>query len=135
MSETNIFERAAKNKTRFASSKGQLTVEDLFDLSLTDLDKMAKAINKALSEEGEGTFLTSSSTSKTATENRLRFDLVLHVIRSREAANAASKTRAEKQAQISQIRELVQAKQNEAMAGKSVEELMKQLAELEAAVV
>lgn len=135
MSETNIFERAAEQKLRFSSSKGELTVEDLYVLSLTDLDKMAKAVNKAIQDEGEGSFLTSSATTKTSTANRLRFDLILHVIKSREAKNLAAKTRADKAAQIAQIRELVTAKQNEAMAGKSIEDLMKQLQELEAAVV
>lgn len=135
MSETNIFERAAEQALRFPSGRGELTVEDLYNLSLTDLDKMAKSTNKALNDEGEGSFLTSSTTTKTSTANRLRLELIVHVIKSREAKALASKNRAEKAAKIAQIKDLVNSKQTEALGSLSVEDLMKELAALEAAVV
>ena len=48
-----MFERAAKRKLRFTSSKGSLSVEDLYDLSLTSLDSIAKGVNRQLKAEAE----------------------------------------------------------------------------------
>ena len=45
MELTNVFERAAMNKYRFPY-KGQISVEDLWDLSLPGLDSVFKQLNK-----------------------------------------------------------------------------------------
>lgn len=45
MELTNVFERAAMNKYRFPY-KGQISVEDLWDLSLPGLDSVFKHLNK-----------------------------------------------------------------------------------------
>ena len=38
MTTENLFEMATRNKMRFSSTKGELSVEDLWDLSDKDLD-------------------------------------------------------------------------------------------------
>jgi len=72
-----MFEKALKNKLRFeGSGQGVLSTEDLFDLSLPTLDKMAKGVNKLLRDEGEDSFIP-SATPKRATNNDLPYYLVL----------------------------------------------------------
>lgn len=48
MTVENIFEFATRNKVRF-SFKGLISVEDLWDLSLTNLDSIYKELNKSQS--------------------------------------------------------------------------------------
>ena len=38
----NIFEKASKQKLRFVTSKGMISSEDLWDMSLQSLDIIAK---------------------------------------------------------------------------------------------
>jgi hypothetical protein len=38
-----MYKEAAKQKLRFATNKGNLSVEQLWDLNLTDLDSLAVA--------------------------------------------------------------------------------------------
>ena len=42
---TNIFEVATRNKYRFPY-RGQISVEDMWDLPVTELDKIFKTLNK-----------------------------------------------------------------------------------------
>lgn len=132
---SDIYKRAAKSSLRFESAKGQLTVEDLFALQLSDLDRLAKSVNKQLQTEGEESFLSTTTTSRATTENRLRLEILKDVIETKEAAATASANRAAKEAKIAQIKALVNEKENEAMANQSVKALMKQLAALEAEAV
>lgn len=42
----NMFEIATKNKYRYPFNKGLITTEDLWNLSLKDLDNIFKVLNK-----------------------------------------------------------------------------------------
>ena len=53
-----MYKKALKMKLRFATSKGKLTTEDLFDLSLTDLNNIAIALDKKLSESPRKSFIS-----------------------------------------------------------------------------
>lgn len=98
---TNIFELATRAKLRFASSKGGLSVEQLWDLPLKasdgfDLDEIAKAANRAVVATAEESFVETVAPANTMA--KLTLDVVLHVIQvklaEREAAkNAASRAR------------------------------------------
>ena len=43
-----LFKQATQNKYRFESTKGLLTVEDLWDLSLTALDNVAVTLDEQI---------------------------------------------------------------------------------------
>lgn len=73
-----MFEKAAKCKLRFQSSKGALSVEDLFDLSLTSLDNLAKDVNRQLKAEVEESFIEKKS--QNSSDLELRLDILKHVI-------------------------------------------------------
>lgn len=126
----NIFERASRGKTRFSTSKGELSTEDLWDLSLTSLDTIAKSVNKQLKTESEESFIEVKTSANTELE--LKLEILKHVITSKQAYAAAAKTKAEKQAKLNQLKELVAQKSNEALSQKSVEELSAMIAEMEA---
>lgn len=127
----SIFEKAVRNKLRFESSKGWLTVEDLWDLSLNSLDTVAKKVNKQLRDSHEESFLTAAKPSSNKTLE-LQLEILKHVIQVKEEEDKKRKTRAEKQAQLTQLRELAALKAGEALAAQSLEDLQKMIASLEA---
>lgn len=125
----NIFEEATRRKLRFSVSKGTINTEDLWDLSLEDLDNIAKGINRQLKAADEESFITSRSSEDSITN--LRFAVVIHVINIKLAEvtrKKLSKERAEKRAQL---KELIEKKMKSAQEEKSIEELERELALLD----
>lgn len=70
-----MFEKASRLKLRFRAQAGSITVEDLWDLSLTQLDNIAVSLNREL-RGTEDSFL---ETRKDQTLE-LRFNIVKHVL-------------------------------------------------------
>lgn len=129
----NNFIKASRLKLRFSVGRGDVSVEDLWDLSLNSLDTVAKAVNKQLKQEdGEESFIPTANKRKVATHNDLRLEILKYIIGVKVEEQNASKARAEKVARLSQLRELAANKQLEAFAAQSLEDVEKQIAELEA---
>lgn len=124
----NLFEVASRNKIRFNTNKGQISVEDLWDLSLTDLDKVAKAVSKALKEDTEESFIKPAT--RVNTELTTKLELVKHVISVRLGEQEARKKAAEKASQIAVLEDLLMRKQLEQLESLDAESIKKQLAEL-----
>jgi hypothetical protein len=74
----DLFEKAAKNKIRFETDKGYLTCEDLFDLPLTQMDILARAINQKVKDASVESFITKKP--KVSAELDLKFSIVKRVI-------------------------------------------------------
>jgi hypothetical protein len=127
------FEKASRLKLRFETNKGQVSTEELFDLSLQSLDTVAKMVNNQLRNEGEESFLPSTS-SKAATHNTLRLDILKHVIEVKVREQEARKTRADNAATLARLKELALNKSDEQLAAQSLEEINKRISELEALV-
>ena len=123
-----MFEKASRLKLRFKTSVGLITVEDLWDLSLQQLDSLAKSLNKQVKEDAEESFITVKSKANTVLE--LSFEIVKHVIKVKLEEAEAKKNAAEKKARKAQILELISQKQNEALSAKSIEELTAELENL-----
>ena len=124
----NIFERASIASLRFSSGRGQITTEDLWNLDLEDLDKIARRVNKELKDSGEESFIEERP--KTDVTNQLRLDILKHVIKSKQTAAAAATTRATNRARREQLEEILLRKEVEALDAKSVDEIKAELAEL-----
>lgn len=125
----SIFEKASKAKLRFSTSRGQLSTEDLWDLSLESLDQIAVAIDKALETAGKKSFIGKRDTTNTALE--LQLEILKHIIEVKLAEKDAKAKRVERNAQLAQLKELAASKSNEALQGKSLEEINKMIAELQ----
>lgn len=133
MSQTNvsIFEQAARIKLRFQTTRGTLTVEDLFDLPLssdtkTNLDDIAKELHKRVKED-EVSFVKPVEASKS--EDNLRFEIVKRVIAVRiEERDARARRQASKERR-QRILEALEQKKGQALSEASIEDLEKMLAE------
>lgn len=126
------FEKASRLKLRFETAKGELWVEDLWDLPLrgngTSLNSLAKNLNRKLKDEGEEDFVSPSTRANEVLG--LQFDLVKHVIEIRLAeAEAAAQVR-EKKEKKQKLLEIISRKQDAALEQTPVEDLEKMLAEL-----
>lgn len=135
MEAQNLFEEATRRKLRFTTSRGDITVEDLWDLPLQsqkgdfDLDSVAKLCNRDLKATEEESFVKPKST-VAATVSSLKLEVVKHVIATKMKAKEEAETKAKKQAQAQIIMAALERKQNAQVEAMSMEELQKALAEL-----
>lgn len=126
----NIFEQASRQKLRFDTAKGQIATEDLWSLSLTSLDTIAKNVNRILKAETEESFI--STRSKSNEELELKLEILKFVIAWRIEESNATKRKAEKAAKLSQLKQLASTKANENLSQMSLEDIEKLIAETEA---
>lgn len=132
----NYFKAASQLKLRFDSPAGKLSVDDLWDLPLTsktgraNLNDIARALNAKRKASNEENFVASLATSAVDSAADIGFNVVLEVIKTKEADNAAALQAAERKAQKQKILELLDTKKDEALASKSEDELRALLASL-----
>lgn len=126
---SNLFEKASKQKLRFETSKGHLSTEDLWDLSLPSLDKVAKGIHSQIKNSEEISFIKESSSANT--ELNLKMDIVKYIIDYKLHLKEAAQKRAEKEAHLAELKEIYKDKTKEEMKGLSKEDIAKRIAELE----
>ena len=131
---TNTFEYATRNKLRFQSPRGELSVEQLWDVPLRDstfnLNAVAKAASKALKDATEENFV---DTAKTPEHARLETALavVRHVIDAKLADEAAAKKRADNRIEKEKLLEILAEKQSGKLSELSEKELQKRIAALD----
>jgi len=124
-----MFEKATRQKLRFDSPKGQLTVEDLWDLPLTsgtgkaNLDDVAKELFKQLKDGDDVSFVTPAQKSDATVQ--LKFDIVKHVIDVKVAERDVAATAAANKEKKQRILGIIAQKQTEALLGTDLAELQK----------
>jgi hypothetical protein len=127
-----MFENAARLKLRFDSSKGPLSVEDLWDLPLSgnglNLDKIAMALSRQLKDESTESFVV--KTRRTNDVLQLKFDIAKRIIDVRLAEAELAKSKAEARAKKDRILSIIEKKQNEQLEGKPLEDLLKMVEDL-----
>lgn len=118
-----MFDKATRLKLRFSSAKGDLSVEQVWDLSLTALNEMAKGLSRELKAAtvDEEDFIGNNTS--VDSQLQLRFDIVKSIISTKLKERDDSLSAAEKREHNQAILELIKKKQQEELAGKSVEEL------------
>lgn len=132
---TNIFEYAVRNKIRFVSTRGELSVEQLWDVPLRsrdgfDLDTVAKTANKVLKDLTEESFVRTEKT--TATERaEVRLEIVKHIIQAKLAEEEAAKKRATNRAEKERLLQILAEKQAGALSALTEKELQERIASLE----
>lgn len=106
-----MFEKASRIKLRYSTNRGVLSVEDLWDLSLEQLDPIAINLNKRLKESQTESFIKTRT--KDTTELELKFNIVKHII--------------DVKLQEQEERTVAAKKQDAELESKSYEELAKEL--------
>ena len=132
--EIDMFEKATKQRLRFDTVKGLLSVEDLWELPLisrsnsADLDTVAKTVSKELKVTEEESFVKPVTVSNTALN--LKLEIVKHIIAVKLQEKENRENVAEKDRKKSRLLEIIDKKQDQELESKTVDELKKDLASL-----
>lgn len=124
----NMFEVATREKMRFPF-KGMISVEDLWDLSVQNLDKVFKTLNSQRKEAQEESLLNTKSSEDERLETQI--EIVKYIVGVKLEEQAARIKAAENREKKQKIMALMAKKDDEAMENMSKEELQKLLDELE----
>ena len=127
MSDINLFEVATRANYQFPF-RGMINVIDLWDLSLTNLDSVFKALNAEAKKHAEESLLNVKSKEDEEISNKIR---IIKYIVSVKLAEKKAREDAKKNAEMKQrLLEIKAKRQDAALENMSDEELDKALAEL-----
>lgn len=135
MTNDDLFIYATRHKLRFASTRGELSVESLWDVPLRsndgfNLDAIARAANKVFKDATEESFV---STARTPAHTRLEMTLevVKRVIEVRLADEATAKKRAENRVEREKLLKILAEKQEGKLSDLSEKELQRRISALD----
>lgn len=131
----DLFVFATRNKLRFASVRGDLTVEQLWDVPLRsrddfNLNYVAKAASKAFKEISEESFVETKKTPE-HTRREMTLEVVKYVIDTKLAEEKAAEERAAKKQEKEKLLKILAEKQEGKLSELSEKELQKRIAALE----
>ncbi len=122
----NIFDKATRLKLRF-NFKGVLSIEDLWDLKLNELDMIYKNLNQQKRLQEEESLLINNLTNDIL---NLQIEIIKYVVEQKQVQQLAKQTETEKQQQKQKILEILARKQDDDLQNKSTEDLLKMLENL-----
>lgn len=117
------FKQASRLKLRFSTSLGLLTVEQLWDLSQTQLSNAIKAAKKVLKKENDDELAFLEDTKTVDIENQLRFDILKDIYLTKKTEAEELRNAADVKAYNQKILALIAEKQEGELKGKSIAEL------------
>lgn len=125
--DMNIFEYAAEKKLRFPY-RGMVAVEDLYDLTTTELDYIYKTLKREEKESEEESLLSNKSSEDISLT--VKIEIIKHIVEKKLAQIEARKKAAENKEKKNKILEALSRKQDETLQSKSIEELQQMLEDL-----
>lgn len=127
MTTENLFESATRSKMRFPF-KGMISVEDLWDLSLTNLDSVFKTLNAEVKKSQEESLLNTKSKEDEEVSNKIEIvKYIVGVKLDEKKKREDTKKNAEMRQRLLEIKA---KRQDAALENMSDEDLDKALAEL-----
>ena len=121
-----MYKKAVRSKLRFQTTKGLLTVEQLWDLTLVDLAKAAKGLSEILkSTKGNDDLSFIDQTEEPNVVAQLQFDIVKDIYKTKQDEANSRKEEREIKAYNQKIIDLISEKKDESLKSLSVEELEK----------
>lgn len=122
-----LFEIASKNKYRYAF-RGMITTEDLWDLSMSQLDTIYKDLSKRRKTEQEEESLMTDKEVNSDLVNMI--EIVKHVFSVKKDEVEREKSAAENKRKKEKLLEILARKQDESLEEKSEEEILKMISDL-----
>lgn len=127
-----MFISATRKKYRYPY-KGQITTEDLWDLSIEELNKVYIALSKQLAEESENKGLGAIFTDalcnpKSDTQNKM--DIVRYIAEQKHYEKIELEKEHANRARRKEIMDILEAKRNAELMNKTPEELEAMLGQL-----
>ena len=128
MSNVNIFEVAIRSKMRFPF-KGVLSTEDLWDLTVEDLDTIFKALNGQIKQVKEESLLSNRTKEDKILDTKI--EIVKYIVSIKLAEAELKLKEKENKAKKQKILSILSVKQDEEIQNKSVDELTAMLNDLD----
>jgi hypothetical protein len=123
----SMFEVAIKSKFRFPF-KGSISTEDLWDLTVDDLDIIFKSLNSQMKQVKEESLLDTRT--KQDEEIMSKIEIVKRIVATKLEERASRLKAKEQKEKKQKIMEIMSNKQDADLQNKSIEELSKMLDEL-----
>lgn len=120
-----MYKEASRKKTRFVTSKGSLSVEQLWDLSIADLDTLAVSLDEAYKNSKGKSFVEKRTTKDK--DLKMQFDIVLDILQTKVEERDEAQQAAEIKEHNRKIHELIAKKKDGELEGMSIKELEAQL--------
>mgnify|MGYP001624361158 CR=1 FL=1 len=125
--EMNMFEYATRNKLRFPY-KGQISVEDLWDLSLSSLDAVFKNLNKQLKTAKEESLLETKSKEDEVLE--IQIDIVKYIVAVKQTEAKVKLQAKENKEKKEKLLAILADKEKEEYQNMSADEIRKLISEM-----
>ncbi len=127
-----MFDKATRLKFRFQSAKGELSVEQLWDVPLRskddfNLDKVARGVNRELESATEESFVDAIRTNPAKDILTLKLNIVKHVIGVKVDEEQEAKTRAENKIEREKLLKILAEKQDGKLSELSEKDLKKRI--------
>lgn len=116
-----MYKEASKQKLRFSTVRGSLTVEQLWDLDLETLDTYAVSLEEDYKNSKGKSFLDKKTTKDKTL--KLQFDIVLDILQSKVEEAESLRDAKESKEYNQKILGIIQEKKEDALKGKSIKEL------------
>lgn len=120
-----MYKQASILKLRIKTELGNLTTEQLWDLSLTQLAGAIKSVKKILVKNDDDELSFLEETKVVDVENQLRFDILKDVYQTKRKENENRRNALEIKAHNEKIDALIAEKQDSQLKEMSIEELKK----------
>lgn len=124
------FKKAIRERFRWSGPKGlvsSVSLEDLYVIPLTTVRKMANELNKQLKTSDD----LFAVVTKSESDDKIKLEILIEVVNDRESDISDKKAKLEKEQKAKKLRDIINNKRDEADNNKSIEELEKELKELE----
>lgn len=115
-----MFEKATRMKLRF-DFKGQCSVEDLWDLSLQNLDTIYKKLNNELKQQSESSLLNQKTKAHETLE--LKINIVTYIVNVKLEEKRKKDEEAKNKEKKEKILKIIEEKQDESLKNMDIEEL------------
>ena len=123
---SNLFEIATKKKYRFPY-KGIINIEDMWDLSVEELDSIYKALTRKAKKNKEESLLAKKSEGEQDIDNMI--ELVKYIVSVKQQEAADRILAAQKRERNQEIMGIIKDKEKQKLKDASIEDLYKMLEE------
>lgn len=124
----NLFEIATREKYRFPY-KGQIGVEYLWDLPVTELDGIFKALKVQEKKTDEEGLLSHKTSADTELDNKI--EIVRYIFGVKMAEKAKREEAVKRKAEKEKLLEILSEKEDNALKSLSIDELRARIAAME----
>ena len=119
-----MYKKAIRAKLRFQTSKGLLTIEQLWGLTLTELKNLIISLHETVKKvPSEDLSFLETETVQEESEDKMRFNIAVDVYKTQQQEAKDSREEASKKAFNQHIAEIIAEKEEADLRSKSIDEL------------